>query len=424
MQSYLVSVRNWLFWLFSLCFLLTVSNAQLSIIVKDPEQEEFYTRVTCEKVNAQIHPLYANFLYWGDDKPVAICLFNIKDRECTLSPLESMENLFSYYLHSEIDELKTSVYFPSDKREEWTGPFECNRSSVINDIVSTSTGNVNSYKINDSGFYCVATRPLTSLDSDIIITFTKREVLSIQHPKTNKNYTPLVTTVISLLSAGYWIYALSSQPEKVLPMQYGLLLLIISTAINPSLFSSDNWRLELCRIFQNSFRMFVHRLLLFLASFGFGVWRPVQPKFIISVGTGLIFPFLFRIFLRLYMLEGRDYYHYEPLLLVDQWLNECASSIIWLFVIFLLYKERTQKNKYSAKVCNRSLIYCISVICIFPFLFAFNAIIIDMLPFYEYVNEDSLVQWLIRYFIEVIIPCYIWNPFQNEYIAYRESVEF
>ncbi|EPY51590.1 hypothetical protein SPOG_00016 [Schizosaccharomyces cryophilus OY26] len=339
-----------------------------------------------------------------------------------------MENLFSYYLHSETDELITSVYFPSDKREEWTGPFECNRSSVINDIVSTSTGNVSSYRINDSGFYCVATRSLTSLDSNIDIHFSKYkyEFQRIEDPKTNKNYTPLVTTVISLLSAGYWIYALSSQPEKVLPIQYGLLLLIISTAINPSLFSSESWRLELYRFLQISFRMFVHRLLLFLASFGFGVWRPVQPKFIISVGTGLVFPFLFRIFLRLYMLEGRDYYHYEPLLLVDQWLNESASRIIWLFVILLLYKERIQtnfKSEYSAKVCNRSLTYCISIFSIVPLLFDFNGLIIDMLPFYEYVSKGSLVQWLIRYFIEVIIPCYIWNPFQNEYVVYRESVE-
>ncbi|EPY52290.1 hypothetical protein SPOG_01625 [Schizosaccharomyces cryophilus OY26] len=402
--------KSWLLWLLSFSYFLQIYSYSSNPYIID--DEAFQVTLSCKNVKAKRDSLHVNIFSWCKyGGPTAVTHFNAKDWECALGSLIEREPLSAFFSQLQVNQLKTSIHIPPEKREVWTGPLECNKTSVMNGIISLNNSIYKDFKINESGVYCIATRPLTSLGSraltnhDYYYYFTGDPGYE-PHP----DYFPIIVTLITvflLTPACFWIYALLSQPAKVLPIQYGLLIHVVNIAIGITINICDD---EIYLYFKYPVEVFVRRLLLFLASFGIGVWRPVEPKLVLRVVAGLSFLLFFQIVSTLI--------DFEPIYLIDEWLNNFATNIIWLSSIYMLFKERdhfNSKSERSAKVCKHSLIYCVAVFTLFPLTRdAFEAISFE---------ADDIIYWVIRYFIEIVIPCYIWYPSQNEQIAYKESVE-
>ncbi|WBW74077.1 hypothetical protein SOMG_03573 [Schizosaccharomyces osmophilus] len=408
--------RSWLLWLVSLYCILQVSSARFGVYI--PEHGGYQTRIECENVQVRNNNTnaYVSYYAFGDENPTATTFFNAKDSECALGSLGETESLSELFSQFDVDRFETSFYISPEKRHELTGAFNCNKSSVVNSIVSRNTSYQNfRVKINDSGLYCTATRPLTSLGSTAGSYVSYSDYDFTEYPPSERSFwddldfTPLIATAFLLLPACIWIYALLSQPAKVLPIQYGLLVHIVAIAIGITVDICDSM---LYNEFDYPIEVFIRRLLLLLASFGIGVWRPVQSKLFFMIAGVFSFMLSFSILSAAIGIE--------PVEILNEWLNSSVSNVVWLSSIFVLYKEQDQlntKSACSAKVCKRSLIYCIAV-----FIFCSLSYPVDRYGGSIF-RDYGFVYWLLRYIVEIIIPCYIWYPSQNEQLAYTASVE-
>ncbi|WBW73604.1 hypothetical protein SOMG_02535 [Schizosaccharomyces osmophilus] len=417
--------RSWLLWLVSLYCILQVSSARFGVYI--PEHRQYHISIECENVELRDNNTNAFFSYYyiaGDENPTATTYFNAKDSECALGSLGETESLSELFSQLDVDSFETFIYIPPEKRHELTGAFNCNKSSVVNSIVSRDTNYQDfQLKINDSGLYCTATRPLTSLGSaagsNVYFSDHNYDIDEYESFSNNFDFTSLIVTPFLLLPACIWIYALLSQPAKVLPIQYGLLIHIVAIAIGITLDISIPY---IYNNFDYPIEVFIRRLLLLLASFGIGVWRPVQFKLFFMIAGVFSFLLSFSILIAVSDTFGilSAAIGIEPVVFLNEWLNRSVSNIVWLSSIFALYKEQDQLNTKSscfAKVCKRSLIYCIAV-----FIFCSLSSPVDC--FGDSIFRDyGFVYWPLRYIIEIIIPCYIWYPSQNEQLAYTASVE-
>ncbi|EPY51102.1 hypothetical protein SPOG_02281 [Schizosaccharomyces cryophilus OY26] len=413
--------KSWLLWLLSFSYFLQINSYQSN---PEDEDEAFQLTLFCQGFKVQSDSLlYAAFSSWWDDEdggPKAITFFNAKDWECALGSLDEREPFSAFFSQLQVNQLDTSIHIPPEKREVWSGPFECNKTSVMNYIISINETLINRhFQINDSDVYCIATRPLTSLGSRACVSvgYFYEDITGDPgyEPHPEFDFFPIIVTLITILlliPACFWIYALLSQPAKILPIQYGLLIHVVNIAIGIIINICDEY--AYCHL-KYHIEVFVRRLLLILASFGIGVWRPVEPKFLLRVVAGLSFLLFFHIV--------SNVIDFEPLQFLEIWINNSVSNVIWLSSIYMLYKEQdhfNNKSERSAKVCKHSLIYCVAVFTFFYCTSSFD-------KFFCYSRRSSLetdiIYWVIRYFIEIIIPCYIWYPSQNEQIAYKESVE-
>ncbi|EPX71025.1 uncharacterized protein SOCG_01246 [Schizosaccharomyces octosporus yFS286] len=416
----LVSCKSWLLWLISVYCILQVSSAHF------PYDLDYQHRISldCESVKVNSNNTHAYFSFDSFDKnnagQAAVTYFNAKDWECALGSLGIMWPHSAFSSSFNAGRFIMSAYIPQEKRHELTGSFVCNKTSVTNDVISFNETSYkdNSLKINDSGVYCFVMRPLTSLGYNIgsyvyysdynYTDFTGRESSFLS----DLDFTPLIFTALLFLPACIWIYLLRSQPAKVLPIQYGLLVYIVAIAIGITVDVCDE---ELYNGINYPIELFIRCLLLFLASFGIGVWRPVQfvqSKFLFMAIGGFSILLFFNIF--------STVIGFIPLLVFSQWLNGSVSNVICLASIFVLYKERNQvdfKSECSAKVCKRSLTYCIVVFALRPMFISTS--------YYNtyYLRQYGFVYWLLRYIVEIIIPCYIWYPSQNEQLVYTTSIE-
>ncbi|WBW71560.1 hypothetical protein SOMG_00186 [Schizosaccharomyces osmophilus] len=236
----------------------------------------------------------------------------------------------------------------------------------------------------------------------------------------------------------YWIYAMVCQRSKIPPAQHGLLLLIVSSAFGTPFFfwwtKSCNynylgfftpWNLQTIK---ESFDIFTERLVLFLAAFGFGVWRPIRRNFIFGGTLILLVPFVFRVIIK--FLHWKFWVDETALDLINEFLNHSSDSMIWAYAIYLLYQAYTSassmKSTQTSRLIKHSLVYCVSMITLRPFVLAYFKTIFSWTPTAIEPGVEDFVRWSIRYTTEVLIPCYIWCPSQNERIAYKAegSTEF
>ncbi|EPX70429.1 uncharacterized protein SOCG_04776 [Schizosaccharomyces octosporus yFS286] len=418
-----ISCKNWLLWLISVYCILQLSSAYFPYY---PDFRENRIRISCGYVEVESNNTKAYFHYstHGDDKPAASTVFNVKDEECALGSLGGMKSLFAFPSELALGRLSAVFYIPQEKRDEWTGPFNCNKTSVANNIIPfNGTYKEDNLKINESGTYCYAVRPLTSLGSAIdswvyyydydydYVDFLANESTLMLILRS----APLIFTGLLFFVACIWIYLLLSQPAKILPIQYGLLVYIIAKAIGITVEDHDE---DLYSGISYPIELSIHCLLLFLGSFGIGVWRPVQfvqYKFLFMAIGG----FSILVFLNiLSSLTDIFSIHIEQLSL---WLITSVSNAFWLSSILVFYKEWKQlntKSESSAKVCKRSLVYCIAVFALQPRII--------LTPFLGESLSARIIEFLLKlllYIIEIIIPCCIWFPSQNEKLAYTSSLK-
>ncbi|WBW73585.1 hypothetical protein SOMG_04060 [Schizosaccharomyces osmophilus] len=111
----------------------------------------------------------------------------------------------------------------------------------------------------------------------------------------------------------------------------------------------------------------------------------------------------------------------KPWNLVDEVLNDYNYTLTAIYILYqkLISIYRTELNQSTSKIWQ-SLFYCFGLITVRPILFRylFNN---TYWPFNNPPRREDFVILMIRYGTEVLIPCYIWRPSQNERISYNEE---
>ncbi|EPY53243.1 hypothetical protein SPOG_05513 [Schizosaccharomyces cryophilus OY26] len=353
-----------------------------------------------------------------------------------------MKDPFSQII-KERGKFSISQYIRPDERDTLTGPFPSSGGSVYTFTFASNFTHPNhryiEFEEKVPNTFCFASRPVSKNGSnnylDSIWSY-KRFISSLDDdsaPKDAPYYSPLIFTFGFLLLAIYWIYAMVSQRSKVLPAQYGLLLLTISSAFGTPFFfwwtgSCNDTDSSLCTPsivgdVKESFDIFIERLVLYFVAFGFGVWRLTRGNLVSGGTILLLIPVVFRTVLKLiywkFGIFETSFY------LIDEFLNDSSNNLIWMYAIYYLYQTYTSttymKSKYSIRLVKQSLFYCVGMITLRPFVSAYLTTVTLWTPVSLTPNVGDFIHWIIRYGAEVMIPCYIWRPSQNELVCYNEE---
>lgn len=200
-----------------------------------------------------------------------------------------------------------------------TGPFRYNGGSVRSFALTTNFSFPSydlSFNETEHGVFCYVSRPLTKERScshpyiSLGSSYGIPDAENIEYPRDARYHSPLLFTVRLLLFSTYWSYSLASQHFKVFTVKESLLLLIISSNFGEPFFSQWSKSCKFNYITQstpwnvaeikNCFNLFLERLVLILASSGFGVWRSISHKVIYVLTIGSFVSVIYHTILRVF----------------------------------------------------------------------------------------------------------------------------
>ncbi|EPY51037.1 hypothetical protein SPOG_02217 [Schizosaccharomyces cryophilus OY26] len=403
------------------------------------DYQSFQLAVYCKRVNAdENHPKYSSIqTYERIGGGMAVAYFPMEEWELVLGNSGLEKDCLNELYHKNWDFFLFEYICP-EKRDIWTGPFSYSSDSIRTFSFPSNITHPNQFfevEEKHRGTFCLATKPLSKKGSPSI-PYVQMGYNSSQEPLFTEVYTkdalyyaPLIFTFGSLLFSLYWICAMYSQRSKILPIQYGLLVLILSSVFGLPFFF---WWKKSCNYnylgffvpwhvldIKQAFDSFIERLLLLFVSFGFGVWRPIHRKLILGMTLVLLFPFAYHSILK--MLHWKTKLSETALDSIDTFLNDSSFSLVGLTTLYLnrtLTSTPYIKSKESLRVAKQSLYYCVALFLILTFAKSYFGYVEI---FRKTFLSDSFICWTFRYVTKILIPCYIWHPSKNKWILYHKE---
>ncbi|WBW71011.1 hypothetical protein SOMG_02333 [Schizosaccharomyces osmophilus] len=430
------SYYKYLFRFFICCSLLSFIKADSDSFLSSSDDnnndfDKFQFRLACQRVNADDqHPKY-NSIDDEGNSGIGSTYFNLQDWELALGYDEKLLHHISQLSQTteEINGFSVSRYIRPEERDTFLGPFTYNGSSVRTlNFPANSSKRHEFLEIEEKtrGVYCFATRPLLK-NGSVNMPYTEFnrmnpefEGVPVPHERT-VNYFLLMFPVSLLFLATCWVCMMLLHRSKLLPVHYGLLLLIICSVLgkpsihfiidlnNYTFFGPDQWiKYTMLTEIKRAIDIFAQRLVLFLIAFGYGVWRPIDRK---SISCGILVLSIPMMFCTINQLTT---HHYPWLVAINQFLGKPSHNLVWMYATYLLNHSLKSagsvESAYSMKLAKQSLWYCVARIALDPIV----------LVYFQW--GDFYAYYTILYGFKVLLPCYIWRVSKNE-LTYNSENE-